>query len=161
LDHRFAEEDLGRIEVVEDMTGCLVADHRWKEQRVSDVSSERQVRVGGERLTSNRVDLEDCSHRTDRIVHLPVRAGSRRAEVDRSYLLVPGRRSFDHTLAEGGTGQLVDRHMVVADRIGLGEVDSPVEEDNLPAEEGNLDRSQVADGLGCSPVGRTDRMDLT
>ncbi len=82
----------------------------------------------------------------------------------RSYPLLLVRQSSDRVLAEEGTAPVAVHRsfdMVVVDRIGLEEVDSPAEEDSLPVVKGSPDRSRVAGGLGCSLVGRTDRMDLT
>ena len=99
-------------------------------------------------------------HRTGQIVHLPGRAGSRRAEADRSCQPLPAGRSSGHNLAGEGTEQLAGRHssdMAVAGRIGLEELGSPAEVDSHLVEEGSPGRSRVAGSLGCSLVGRIDR----
>lgn len=79
----------------------------------------------------------------------------------RNYPLLLAHRSSDRILVEEGTAQVVVPHSfdkLVVRRTGPEEVDSRAgEEDSLPVEADNLDRSRVAG----SPVGRTDRRDLT
>lgn len=78
----------------------------------------------------------------------------------RSCPLSQAHRNSDRILAEEDIAQEVDHHSfdkVVVDRTGPEEVGSPAEEDTLPVEADNLDRSRVAG----SPVGRIDRTDLT
>lgn len=111
----------------------------------------------GRLLTNTPVDLVDYWHRTGRIVRPPVHAGSRHFEGDRSCPLGLVGQSSDRILAGEGIERVVVRRsfgMVVVDRTALVLVDSP-------AEEGSPDSDLVAGSLGCSLVGRIDRMDLT
>jgi hypothetical protein len=97
--------------------------------------------------------------RIDHTVHLLVHAGSRRAEVARSYPLLRVGRNSGRILAEEGIEQEAVRRssrMVVADHTDPEEVDNPAEDSHL-VEKDSLDRSWVVDG----PVARIDRMGLT
>ena len=139
----------------------------WVLLGLAATKGEGQYRLKGlshqrvrETLTGIPVGLEDYSHRTGHIVHLPAHAGTRRAAVVRNCPLLQAHRNSDRILAEEDIAQVVDHHSfdkVVADRIGPEEVGSPAEEDTLPVGADSLDRSRVAG----SPVGRTDHTDLT